>query len=74
LWVDIGETLVRDHEQEEARGWDAMELLRGVVRQPATCLSACWESSYLCVLASRRAMMPMRATCTTARLLASVCS
>jgi hypothetical protein len=37
-------------------------------------LRACWENPYLCVFASRRAMMPMRATWTTARLLARVCS
>lgn len=37
-------------------------------------MRACWESVYLYVLARRRAMIPIRATCTTARLLSSVCS
>ena len=42
-------------------------------RTPET-LSACGDSHALFVLASLRVMIPMRATCTTALLLASVCS
>ena len=37
-------------------------------------LSACGDNHALFVLASLRVMIPMRATCTTALLRASVCS
>lgn len=50
-------------------------LRQEVVRYQALLrLRACWENIYLCVEASRLTMMPIMATCTTARALSSVCS
>ena len=31
IWLEVCEGYIRDHALEAARGWDAMELLRGAI-------------------------------------------